>query len=508
MPFDRNRLRACLETYGDHSATLGEPHSRRVSANKNEQTFFELRGKVDEGLEWKECSRRNPEESCVCTLAKAPARYGLGLALGMAVLLWSAGLCLQVRGQAPGTKPGPATAVADIKPLQIGDTIPESLWHLPLQVVNHPEGKDTTTLNDYRGKLIILDFWATWCSACLKAFPKLDSLRQSIPELEVIRVTEEHIKPSAISWPSVVKDSLLATYFPHRLIPHYVWINPGGSVYAFTSTDQLTAANIYAALADVEVDMAQKRDLDVSKPLFLADDFQMQGLQYYAVLHRGRYYGIGSESLYRRTDGVLTGRALTNRSLYSLFTSAARPLLEQAGQTYTSNRVVLDVRDSAGLVIDSDKPGHVDDTYSYDINVLPERAGALYRLMLDDLNRHTDFHGSIEDRTMDCLVLRRTGIVDRLATKGARPEGQLKVGAPIRLTNRPLKALVVFLNAFDQLHHVVLDETGYAAPVDIELPALVSVETLNEHLGRYGLVLEKARRTIPMFIIRDHSPNH
>src|SRR5690606_7057120 len=31
--------------------------------------------------------RRNPEESCVCNHAKAPARYGLGLALGFAVLL-------------------------------------------------------------------------------------------------------------------------------------------------------------------------------------------------------------------------------------------------------------------------------------------------------------------------------------------------------------------------------------------------------------------------------------
>src|SRR5690606_11186126 len=52
------------------------------------------------------------------------------------------------------------TAVSEIKPLQIGDTIPEALWQLPLQVVNHPKGKDTITLNDYRDKkLIILDFW-------------------------------------------------------------------------------------------------------------------------------------------------------------------------------------------------------------------------------------------------------------------------------------------------------------------------------------------------------------
>src|SRR5690606_33195356 len=53
-----------------------------------------------------------------------------------------------------------AEGQTEIKPLQIGDTIPEALWSLPLQVINHPEGKDTITLNDYRDKkLIILDFW-------------------------------------------------------------------------------------------------------------------------------------------------------------------------------------------------------------------------------------------------------------------------------------------------------------------------------------------------------------
>src|SRR5690606_35875361 len=35
-------------------------------------------------------AKRNPEEPCVCTHAKAPARYGLGLALGMLVLLLTA----------------------------------------------------------------------------------------------------------------------------------------------------------------------------------------------------------------------------------------------------------------------------------------------------------------------------------------------------------------------------------------------------------------------------------
>jgi thiol-disulfide isomerase/thioredoxin len=35
------------------------------------------------------------------------------------------------------------------------------------------------SLNDYKGKIVLIDFWATWCKWCIKAIPKLQSIHQN-----------------------------------------------------------------------------------------------------------------------------------------------------------------------------------------------------------------------------------------------------------------------------------------------------------------------------------------
>ena len=48
-------------------------------------------------------------------------------------------------------------------------------------------------LKNYHGKLIIVNFWATWCTPCKKEMPSLDSLYQdqSFKNLEVFAVNME-----------------------------------------------------------------------------------------------------------------------------------------------------------------------------------------------------------------------------------------------------------------------------------------------------------------------------
>ena len=109
-------------------------------------------------------------------------------------------------------------------------------------------------LSDFKGKLVLFDFWFTGCSVCIEKMPEMDSIQKHFQnQVQVIMVTKdskEKVLPVIKRWenqyhlpwtiPLIVSDTLLHQYFPHRAEPNYVWYAPENRFVAQTSSFFIT----------------------------------------------------------------------------------------------------------------------------------------------------------------------------------------------------------------------------------------------------------------------------
>jgi thiol-disulfide isomerase/thioredoxin len=67
-----------------------------------------------------------------------------------------------------------ALRTGDMKKLVFHDT-PKAVTDTAFVLA---DGAGDGRLSDYRGKYVVLNFWATWCAPCRKEMPHLDALQQ------------------------------------------------------------------------------------------------------------------------------------------------------------------------------------------------------------------------------------------------------------------------------------------------------------------------------------------
>ena len=50
-------------------------------------------------------------------------------------------------------------------------------------------GTQTIRLSQFRGKIVLLNFWATWCAPCIDELPSLQALQKLRPDIQVFAVS-------------------------------------------------------------------------------------------------------------------------------------------------------------------------------------------------------------------------------------------------------------------------------------------------------------------------------
>jgi len=412
-----------------------------------------------------------------------------------------------------------------IKELRIGDTLPDiKITYLI------GDSLKTTMLSDfYNGKFLIIDFWATWCAACLTAINDAKPVIKQFDKLvEFLPVTyEERNKINAFqkknnvlknsSYSFVVEDTLLmGGYFKFTTLPHQVWIDSCGVVKAITYPDQLQIENLSSFVKNEPLNVEEKVDdvaFDPSKPLEVRSDLVV----YRSVLlpYKPGFMNLIGSFTTPFKEGKQIDRFLAmNKDFLSMFYAAYS--LNYGQINY--ERIEFCGQDSAALSPFLQKGRRTDrklitkNSYCYEL-ILPEKVTReeFYPYLLEDLNRISKFYASIEKREKPCWVIVNKMPSLNPTTKGEKTKLTWQSGFIKKLTNQKMDMLTAYLNW--NLELPVVDKTGVNTPFDMELntaayssPAgnvFLDFEKIRESLLHYGFDLIREMRPVPVLVIRE-----
>ena len=409
--------------------------------------------------------------------------------------------------------------------LKVGDTLPPELWNLPLNVISHPSGKETITLNEYKGKPVILDFWATWCTPCVAMLPKMDSLQKEFAkQVQILALTYQTTKEvdefmkkyirrtgRELKLTMVIEEKALHRVFPHIYIPHYVWISEEGTVKAITGHEEITAEKIRSFLRNGETTLTTKADptsiaYDSGKPFLVnGNGGDGRNLVYQSVLTR---YTEGlPDGFSIRLDSMGNGKlSLFNVPLHWYYLKA----YGADSVWFGPNRTEVHMKEPHRVVY-SDSCGPYEDwknryTYCYQLVLSAASRLNLFNALREDLSRmFPDIEATIEPRRKLCWVLSRVeGYKIPLASEGAYVSRMEPTG--YTLQNGRLKGLVSNMNMFvlQQSAIPLIDETGITHKVSLQINArLNDMVSVSKELEKYGLQITQEYRDINVLVLRD-----
>jgi len=92
------------------------------------------------------------------------------------------------------------------------------------------DGAASADLSKLRGKVVLLNFWASWCAPCIEEIPSLEELQRRMPEVSVVAISTDEDQTAYKRFLS-----------EHHVSLHTVWdgkqsVNPLYGTYRYPET--------------------------------------------------------------------------------------------------------------------------------------------------------------------------------------------------------------------------------------------------------------------------------
>ena len=411
-----------------------------------------------------------------------------------------------------------------LKELQIGSKI------TPISISKiFPESATLSDLETgYKKGGLIINFWASWCVPCVKEMELLGKLAKKYPDkLTVLSVTHEgpevtkaflarHPEINISGLTILNNDKNFVQLFPHRYLPHNVWIDKNGIIESITAGEEINEKNILKFLAGKSLNATIKKDnldFDYFKPFIPADS-----LLRFSSNFSSYQSGIGAGCLTPPKNSKLKAKRIFswNSTILQLYWTAFSSDLRLSDDI---NPDLVEVISKDSLKIR--QPGNINNTtfktktdwfehnaYCYDLSFKkPIAQDSLFGKMKSDLNYFFGYKVNLQEKERMSTIIRFRPGIRYPKSKGGEKIFELTASG-IKMQNMTIQEFIFFLNHYFYKLDPILDQTGISYPIDLILENEDPKKGFNFNKGislmkKRGFIFQKEKHLASVLVIQD-----